>query len=212
MHYPDFDTYTVGHSVRVALLAVLVGHNMKLDDELLLELCMAGLLHDVGKSQIPDEILFKPGRLDEDERTLMETHAQIGAEILMGHHQASPLAIAGAWGHHLRHDGGGYPDAPEWAARHFLTTLLQVCDVFEALTVIEKREILKTLSREIGAILDDDVPEDERRVVVENLGHDQSFARGNRHAGGQGLWIYEASMNDPELETYYMRQFHPKNL
>ena len=66
----------------------------------------------------------------------METHAQIGAEILMGHHQASPLAIAGAWGHHLRHDGGGYPDAPEWAARHFLTTLLQVCDVFEALTAI----------------------------------------------------------------------------
>ncbi|MBU8869750.1 MAG: HD domain-containing protein [Gemmatimonadales bacterium] len=136
VHYPDFDTYTVGHSVRVALLAVLVGHSMKLDDGMLLELCMAGLLHDVGKSQIPDEILFKPGQLDQDERLLMETHAQVGAEILMGHDKASPLAIAGAWGHHLRHDGGGYPSAPTWATRHFLTTLLQVCDVFEALTAI----------------------------------------------------------------------------
>jgi putative nucleotidyltransferase with HDIG domain len=136
VHYPDFDTYTVGHSVRVALLAVLVGHSMKLDENMLLELCMAGLLHDVGKSQIPDEILFKPGRLDEEERRIMETHAQVGAEILMGHDKASPLAIAGAWGHHLRSDGGGYPNAPEWAARHFLTQLLQVCDVFEALTAI----------------------------------------------------------------------------
>ena len=136
VHYPDFDTYTVGHSVRVALLAVLVGHSMKLDDDMLLELCIAGLLHDVGKSQIADEILFKPGRLDDEERHIMEQHAQIGAEILMGHDQANPLAIAGAWGHHLRQDGDGYPDVPEWASRHFLTQLLQVCDVFEALTAI----------------------------------------------------------------------------
>lgn len=136
VHYPDFDTYTVGHSVRVALLATLVGQSMKLDDDMLIELCMAGLLHDVGKSQIPDEILFKPGRLDPEEREIMETHARIGAEILMGHEKASLLAVAGAWGHHLRHDGGGYPKAPEWAGRHFLTQLLQVCDVFEALTAI----------------------------------------------------------------------------
>lgn len=136
VHYPDFDTYTVGHSVRVALLATLVGQSMRLDDDMLLELCVGGLLHDVGKSQIPDEILFKPGRLDPEERAVMETHAQIGAEILMGHDQASMLAVAGAWGHHLRHDGGGYPAAPEWATRHFLTQLLQVCDVFEALTAI----------------------------------------------------------------------------
>ncbi len=136
VHYPDFDTYTVGHSVRVALLATLVGKSMNLNDETLLELCMAGLLHDVGKSQIPDEILFKPGRLDVEERDIMETHARIGAEILMGHEKASMLAVAGAWGHHLRSDGGGYPKAPEWAGRHFLTQLLQVCDVFEALTAI----------------------------------------------------------------------------
>jgi len=136
VHYPDFDTYTVGHSVRVALLATLVGKSMNLDDDMLLELCMAGLLHDVGKSQIPDEILFKPGRLDPEEREIMETHAQIGAEILMGHEKASMLAVSGAWGHHLRTDGGGYPKAPAWAPRHFLTQLLQVCDVFEALTAI----------------------------------------------------------------------------
>lgn len=158
VHYPDFDTYTVGHSVRVALLAVLVGHGMKLDDEMLLELCMAGLLHDVGKSRIPDEILFKPGRLDAEERTIMETHAKIGAEILMGHDQATPLAIAGAWGHHLRADGGGYPNAPAWAARHFLTQVLQVCDVFEALTAIRPykppftpRRVYEIMVSDVGA-------------------------------------------------------------
>ncbi len=136
MHYPDYDSYTVGHSVRVAALAVYVGDRHGLRDEDLLDLGAAGLLHDVGKSQIADEILFKPGRLSPDEFKIMQAHATLGAEILMEHKTATPLDIAGAWGHHLRHDGGGYPEPPPWGVRNRLTALLQVCDVFEALTAI----------------------------------------------------------------------------
>jgi putative nucleotidyltransferase with HDIG domain len=136
MHYPDYDSYTVGHSVRVATLAVHLGDKLGLSEEQLLELGTAGLLHDVGKSKIPDEILFKPGRLDKDEFTVMQSHARLGAEILMEHKTATPLDVAAAWGHHLRHDGGGYPARPSWAVRDNVTKLLQVCDVFEALTAI----------------------------------------------------------------------------
>ena len=136
MHYPDYDSYTVGHSVRVATLSVHVGDKLGLDDEQLLELGTAGLLHDVGKSKIPDEILFKPGRLDKEEYDIMQTHARLGAEILMEHKTATPMDIAAAWGHHLRYDGGGYPASPSWAVRNSVTALLQVCDVFEALTAI----------------------------------------------------------------------------
>jgi len=93
-------------------------------------------LHDVGKSKIPDEILFKPGRLDKEEFTIMQSHARVGAEILMEHKTATPLDVSAAWGHHLRHDGGGYPARPPWAVRDNVTKLLQVCDVFEALTAI----------------------------------------------------------------------------
>ncbi len=136
IHYPDFDTYTVGHSVRVATLAVFAGTSMYLPEETLLELGTAGLLHDVGKSKIPEEILFKPGRLTAEEFAIIQNHAQLGAEILLAQDNTTELDIAGAWGHHIRYDGKGYPSHPSWGVRHPLTALLQICDVFEALTAI----------------------------------------------------------------------------
>ena len=136
VHYPDCDSYTIGHSVLVATLAVYLGDRQGLDDDLLLEMGTAALLHDVGKSKIPDEILFKPGRLDEEEFKVMKTHARRGAEILMEHPDVTPLDVGAAWGHHIRFDGGGYPAKPLWAVRRTVTALLQICDVFEALTAI----------------------------------------------------------------------------
>ena len=61
---------------------------------------------------MPDEILYKPGKLDAEERKLAESHADIGARLLMARPDVSPLVVAGAWGHHIRHDGGGYPKMP----------------------------------------------------------------------------------------------------
>jgi HD-GYP domain-containing protein (c-di-GMP phosphodiesterase class II) len=136
VRYPDYDTFTVGHSVRVASIAVLVGHGAGLPRELQVELATAGMLHDVGKSKVPDEILYKAGRLDDDERRLIERHPVLGAQILLEHRQASRMAIAGAFGHHLRHDGKGYPTLPDWGVASRITALLKVCDVFEALTAV----------------------------------------------------------------------------
>lgn len=155
MHYPDYDSYTVGHSVRVATLAVHLGDKLGLAEVDLLELGTAGLLHDVGKSKIPDEILFKPGRLDKEEFAIMQSHARLGAEILMEHKTATPMDVAAAWGHHRRHDGGGYPAAPAWAARDSVTALLQVCDVFEALTAIRPYKAPMTPREAYGIMLKD---------------------------------------------------------
>ncbi len=136
IHYPDFDTYTVGHSVRVATLAVFVGTKISLPEEILLQLGTAGLLHDVGKSKIPEEILFKPDRLTAEEFAIIQGHAILGVEILLAQENTTELDIAGVWGHHIRYDGKGYPRQPSWGVRHPLTALLQICDVFEALTAI----------------------------------------------------------------------------
>ena len=135
MRYPDYDSYTIGHSVRVSTLALTVGREMGWPEHLLPELATAGLLHDIGKAKVPDEILYKPTKLNPEERKIAESHATIGGKILLDRGDASPLIIAAAWGHHLRHDGqGGYPSVPEWAVRSPVSSLLQVCDVFEALT------------------------------------------------------------------------------
>jgi putative nucleotidyltransferase with HDIG domain len=136
VHYPDYDSYTVGHSVRVASLAVYAGSKMGWNDKDLLAIGAAGLLHDIGKSVIPDEILLKKGKLTEEEFGVIRDHPRAGAEILMEQKGITDLDLSACWGHHIRHDGSGYPPRPLWAVRHPVTSLLQVCDVFEALTAV----------------------------------------------------------------------------
>lgn len=136
VHYPDYDSYTVGHSVRVSSLAVYVGSRMGWDDKDLLSIGTAGLLHDIGKCKIPDEILMKKGKLTEEEYRVVKHHPKDGTEILISQKNISPYALAAAWGHHHRFDRGGYPAQPSWAVRHPVTALLQICDVFEALTAV----------------------------------------------------------------------------
>jgi hypothetical protein len=122
--------------VRVALLTLLVGRHLGFDQRVLVEIGTAGLLHDVGKSKIPHEVLFKRGRLDDAERKIIETHPAIGAKILLATQDAPPLGIAAAFGHHLRHDRGGYPRLADWGTTGRVTSLVHVCDVFEALTAV----------------------------------------------------------------------------
>jgi len=136
VRYPDYDCYTVGHSVRVASILTLVCSHLGVDRDVLVEIATAGLLHDVGKSRIPDEILYKPGSLNDEERMIMQQHARFGAEILLENRTAGPRAVVAAWAHHLRHDGGGYPDHVMSVRPGWLPSLLHVCDVFEALTAI----------------------------------------------------------------------------
>ncbi len=134
MRYPDFDSYTIGHSVRVAALGALLARELGWSHELQNEIATAGLLHDLGKGKVPDEILFKPGRLNDDERSVMETHPVLGARVLLANGETSPIVLSAAWGHHLREDGRGYPVMPEWFTRSSAAALIHVCDVFEALT------------------------------------------------------------------------------
>jgi len=135
-HYPDFDVYTVGHSVRVALLATLVTESVGLAKERMVELAAAALLHDVGKAQVPQQILFKPGALDADERRAIEEHPRLGGEILIASGEANPWSVCAAFGHHVRHDERGYPRLPPWVKSTSATRLIHVCDVFEALTAV----------------------------------------------------------------------------
>ena len=136
IHYPDYESYTVGHSVRVASIAVFMGMRMNWKEEDILALGTAGILHDIGKSKIPGEILYKTDRLSPDEYTMIKDHPRVGAELLLAQRDVSPLDIAASWGHHIRFDGKGYPEKPVWAVRSPVISLLQICDVFEAMTAV----------------------------------------------------------------------------
>ncbi|MCH6548181.1 MAG: HD domain-containing protein [Gemmatimonadetes bacterium] len=94
---------------------------------------VAGLLHDLGKVNIPKEILNKPGKFDEREREIMKAHPMDGARTILTSDQQLDLAAAVAYEHHIMINGGGYPSLRYPRDCHFASKLVHVCDVYDAL-------------------------------------------------------------------------------
>ncbi len=130
------DNYTYLHSVAVCALMIALGKQMGLDEELLQELGMAGLLHDVGKMMIPEEVLNKPGRLTDDEFTVIKNHPQRGWDILKGSAGVNEMALDVCLHHHEKMDGSGYPEKLSGEAISLFARMGAVCDVYDAITSV----------------------------------------------------------------------------
>jgi len=131
------DEYTFTHMVNVSILTMIQASGVGIDGTLLREFGIAGLLHDIGKTKTPLEILQKPGRLDSAELVIMRRHAVDGAEILRKTRDLTPLAAVVAFEHHLRLDGTGYP-AVTRESLNLATMLVAIADVYDAMR--SKRE------------------------------------------------------------------------
>jgi putative nucleotidyltransferase with HDIG domain len=129
-----YENLTYCHSVNVAALSLLIGKQLKFDEGLISALAEAALLHDIGKTRIPLDVLRKPGALDRRERKLMEAHTVFGAEILTEVDGVGPLAPTVALEHHRGIDGGGYPDLGPGVVPHLLSQIVSVADIYEAMT------------------------------------------------------------------------------
>lgn len=127
------DPYTAGHMQRVADMAVRIGSALGLQPEELRVLAQAGLVHDVGKIEVPDAVLNKPGRFDEAERALIEQHPANGERIgrTLGMHRLELEVIRH---HHERWDGTGYPDKLAGDDIPLLARIMAVADVYDAVT------------------------------------------------------------------------------
>lgn len=126
------DDQTGQHVVRVAKISRIVAEKLGLDPVYTDDLCRASPMHDVGKISVPDAILFKPGRLDAEERRQMERHAEAGYSVLAGSHsKLVQLAAEIALTHHERWDGKGYPKGlkeTEIPLSGRITAVGDVCD------------------------------------------------------------------------------------
>ena len=105
----SFDEYTFTHSVNVTVLAVALAKEVGFSKEKVEMIGLGGMLHDVGKMKVPDEILNKPGRLTPDERLEIQKHTTYGYEILQERGDIPEVAQLMAYEHHERIDGTGYP-------------------------------------------------------------------------------------------------------
>jgi putative nucleotidyltransferase with HDIG domain len=127
------DAYTCGHSERVALLSRRIAADAGIDPEIVKRIYMAGLLHDVGKIGVPEEVLRKAGKLTPEEFAEMKKHPQIGARILSDVRQMADI-IPGVLRHHERYDGKGYPGGLAGHDIPLMGRIICLADCFDAMT------------------------------------------------------------------------------
>lgn len=128
------DEYTYMHSVAVCALMIALARQLGLAEEQVREAGMAGLLHDIGKMMIPDEILNKPGKLTDSEFDTVRSHPEAGGRILMDSQQVSALVLDVCLHHHEKVDGSGYPHRLKGDQISLFAKMGAVCDVYDAIT------------------------------------------------------------------------------
>lgn len=127
------DEYTFTHSTNVCILTIAQAMALKMKDDLLHDMGVAAMLHDVGKISIPEEILNKPGELTAKEWESVRKHPQRGAEYLMNKPGIPPLATIVAYEHHMLYDHSGYPKVcPDWR-QNLCSRMTAISDFFDAL-------------------------------------------------------------------------------
>jgi response regulator RpfG family c-di-GMP phosphodiesterase len=129
----SFDSYTYAHSVNVAVISCIIGFGLGMTSEALEQLVMAGLLHDLGKQQIPNEILNKHARLTNEEFKIMKNHANLSYEMIKDRWDISSNVKTAVRYHHENVDGSGYPDGITGDQMTIFTKILHVADVYDAL-------------------------------------------------------------------------------
>jgi len=154
----DRDENTFAHCDRTCELCVQTGRAFSLSSEELRVLRRAAELHDIGKMRIPDRVLLKPGRLDDEELAVMRTHSRRGHDILASIQDAriAPIATV-VLHHHEAIDGSGYPEGLRGEGIPFLARILSVVDSYDAISTVRPYhaprshvEVMRMLHEEQG--------------------------------------------------------------
>lgn len=127
------DPYTHGHCARLAESSACLGERLRLPTDEITALRRAGIVHDIGKVVLPDAVLLKPGPLTSEERAIMKQHPAIG-EHICARLKSFRLVLPIIRHHHERWDGSGYPDGLRGEAIPLTARVLQIADVYDALT------------------------------------------------------------------------------
>lgn len=129
----DMSDYVAVHAINVAILSMALAENVDFDSDATRRIGLAGLLHDIGMARMPVETLARPGQISADERERIRRHPVEGARIIIAADPSLDLAAVAAYEHHLKMDGSGYPRLTYPRAGHYVSRLVQLCDIYHAL-------------------------------------------------------------------------------
>jgi len=128
------DYYTFTHSINVSVFAAALAHKVGVPRWEMTEFVTGALLHDLGKAEVPHELLVKPGKLSEDELRIVRSHVTIGERLLQEHGRLSMAALLPVSLHHEKIDGSGYPRAFRGDDIHLFGRIAAIADCFDAMT------------------------------------------------------------------------------
>lgn len=205
------DSFTEGHSRRVAAYAYALAKKLGMSEADAKNVKTIGLLHDIGKIGISDSVLHKPGKLTDDEYSIMKMHPTIGAEILKDIKSIEGLAV-GAHYHHERIDGKGYPDGLKGDEIPWIAKIICVADCFDAMNsnrVYRSRfsmeYILDELKKNEGTQFEPEIAEAMISLVKENaLGEVNQNKRKQQtkesELDGYGVYLLEAIASKNKID------------
>jgi HD-GYP domain-containing protein (c-di-GMP phosphodiesterase class II) len=154
----SLDEYTYTHMVNVCILTMSQAESLGFPPDHLFQIGVASILHDAGKLFIPAEILNKPGKLTDEERSIIETHSLKGASFILKHDRFPKLAVLGALEHHIKYDGTGYPAIGPAHQPNIISQMIAISDVFDAMRTRRSykepkptKEIVSVLRQEKGS-------------------------------------------------------------
>jgi putative nucleotidyltransferase with HDIG domain len=169
----EHDEYTFVHTVNVAILSTSLAEALGYDSRTVHEVNISALLHDVGKQEVPSEVLTKKSRFTDEERRLMQLHPVTGARMLLNTPGVPDLAVVVAYEHHIRADGSGYPSVPPGWKLNMASRIVQLTDVFDALRTnrpyrlgLPVPKIVEMMRNDVGTFFDADLLEVFFRTVL----------------------------------------------
>jgi HD-GYP domain-containing protein (c-di-GMP phosphodiesterase class II) len=130
-----FDNYTFHHCVNVAVISITIGAALDMSKKQLYKLGLAGILHDIGKTFVPEEILNKKGKLNDQEWEIMKEHPFLGFKHIKENYPSLPAtSLAGILTHHEKWNGTGYPSGKKGEEIFEFGRIIAIADVYDALT------------------------------------------------------------------------------
>jgi HD-GYP domain-containing protein (c-di-GMP phosphodiesterase class II) len=159
----NFDDYTFTHALNVCVLSSALAQALQVSDEMVSAIAMAALCHDLGKKEVPKEILNHNGPLEPNERLLIERHSSCGARLLLdipGVESSNPLLPVVAYQHHMGANQSGYPkvrrNLPQYTL-HFASLLVAIADVYDALRTVRPYRPALTVPKATTILIKDAV-------------------------------------------------------
>lgn len=196
------DRYTNGHSVRVAQYALEIAKRMGKNKEEQQNIYYAALLHDVGKIHIPDSIINKPSRLDDNEWEYMKLHSTYSFLILKDI-KPNDLIAAGAKWHHERYDGQGYPDGLAGEDIPEIARIIAVADAYDAMTsnrsyrkLMTQEKVRSEILNGLGKQFDPQIG----RIMLSMISEDANFQMRHEHKEYKRVLV----LDDQEIQREYV--------